>query len=339
LQTNYPSVQRSFDLASLDLQNFDSGAKLWLDGRWNSFLNPLRSGFNFLSLVPRLITIKDLFLLARLWVKLQWSSKQHVVSRESTIDLFNRWGFSDTFQSTFLKPFFQGIYLDKDLLQPVSLFFFYMQQFLEGQAALPAHGMAALVNQLSHALPKDSVRTKVEVVQVTDGQLRLKNDEVVEFDRLILALDPQAAANLLQVQLPESVHLGSKTFYFALPARVIKDKLLHLLPADSGLLHYCFLSHITPSYSPEGQDLVQVTSLNLSLDFADALRLLADFEDVADFKFLRAYAIPKSLTRMNAFDGIRLAAQKHGIVLAGDYCEMPSLQGALVSGEQAIASA
>lgn len=339
LQTNYPNVQRSFDLKSLDLQFFDSGAKLWLNGRWNSFMNPLRTGLSFLGLVPHLISFKDLFLLARLWIKLQWSNNQYVKSKESTIDLFKRWGFSDRFQSVFLKPFFQGIYLEEQLTQPASLFFFYMQQFLEGQAALPAQGMAALVNQISQGLPQDSVRTMASVVQIAESHLRLKNDEVVEFEQLILALDPEAAAQLLQVQLPKTTHLGSKTFYFAVSARASIDKLLHLLPANSGLLHYCFLSHIAPSYAPEGKDLVQVTTLNLGLDFADVLRSLADFEDVADFQFLRAYAIPKSLTRVGTFDELLLAAKRRGIVLIGDYCEMPSLQGALVSGEQAIASA
>jgi hypothetical protein len=135
--------------------------------------------------------------------------------------------------------------------------------------------------------------------------------------------------------LADEVHLGSKTFYFSLPARNLKDKLLHLIPGDSKLLHYCFLSHVAPSYAPAGMDLIQVTSLDLNLLEDEVLTLLADYEEVSQFQFLKAYTIPRSLARFGAFDVMKQVAQSKGFLLAGDYCEMPSLQGALISGEKA----
>jgi hypothetical protein len=111
--------------------------------------------------------------------------------------------------------------------------------------------------------------------------------------------------------------------------------LLHLIPGESKLLHYCILSHVAPSYAPSGKELIQVTSLDLSLEAEEALGLLAAYEDVKDLKFLKSFTIPKSLARVGAFDTLKLAAEARGFILAGDYCEMPSLQGALVSGEKA----
>jgi protoporphyrinogen oxidase len=335
LQTNYSGVQQTFDLSGLDLQSFDSGAKLWLSGQWTSFLNPLRYGFQMLNLVPHVISFKDLFLLARLWIKLQWSTAEPIESGESTADMLNRWGFSDTFQSKFLRPFFRGIFLDQNLQQPASLFFFYMRQFLEGQAALPAKGMGEVSNQLLASLPAESIRFGAEVVELSAGHVKMKGGEILEYERLIIALDPNAAARLLKVELPASIHLGSKTFYFSVPKRALKDKLLHLIPGESPLLHYCFLSHVAPHYAPKGKDLIQVTSLDLSLEADEVLGLLAAYEDVKGMKILKAFSIPRSLAKVGVFDSIKLAAEAQGYILAGDYMEMPSLQGALVSGQKA----
>ncbi len=338
LQTNYPSVQHSFDLKALDLQAFDSGAKLWWQGQWASFLNPLRAGLRFLKFVPEVISLKDLILLGRLWINLHWYRDLASNSVETTAALLKRWEFSESFQSKFFKPFFRGIYLDQNLKQPASLFFFFMQQFLEGQAALPAAGMGAIVDQLLMDLPKESIRFGAKVTQLGKKYVQLSNGEEIEFDRLIMALDPLSAAQLLQVDLGDSVHLGAKTFYFSVPIHKVKDKLLHLIPGESKLLHYCFLSHVAPSYAPDDRGLLQATSLDVTLDEKVMLGLLEAFEDVTDFQFLRAYAIPRGLLKVGSFELLNHVAQSHGIYLAGDYCEMPALHGALVSGENAAAN-
>ena len=157
----------------------------------------------------------------------------------------------------------------------------------------------------------------------------------MEFEHLIIALNPQAAADLLQVNLPNESHLGVKTFYFSVPARNEKSPLLRLLPATSGLLHYTFLSHVAPTYAPAGFDLVEVSTLDLSLTETDVLRVLSDFEKVEDFRFLKAYTIAQSLPKTGIYEELKQQAHAKGYTLAGDYCEMPSLQGAMVSGQKA----
>ena len=110
---------------------------------------------------------------------------------------------------------------------------------------------------------------------------------------------------------------------------------MHLIPGESKLLHYCFLSHVAPNYAPKGKDLIQVTSLDLSLEAEEALSLLASYEDVKGMKLLKAFIIPRSLAKVGVLESLKHAADARGFILAGDYCEMPSLQGALVSGEKA----
>lgn len=337
LQTNYSEVQVSLNLTALSLSSFESGSKLWISGQWRKFLNPLRHGFQLLSLVPSVISFKDLILLARLWITLQWQGNSSYPSTESTAELLERWGFSSPFRIQFIEPFFQGIFLDAALGQPASLFFFFMRQFLEGQAALPAGGIGEIPKQMLLALPHECIRLGVEVVQIGSNQLTLQNGEIISFDCLIVALDPHAAAKLLQVDLPESVHFGCKTFYFAAPARTEQDRLLHLMPPDNKLMHYCFLSHVAKSYAPAGKDLIQVTSLDLNLEPKEVIEFMREYVSVEDFIFLKAYTIPRALAKSGVFDALKAAAKAQGFVLAGDYCEMPSLQGALVSGKKAAA--
>ena len=335
LQTNYLSVQRSFDLKALELYPFQSGAKLWHQGQWHNFLNPLRHGLGFLSLVPSLISLKDIFLLGRLWIKLQWQGNSYMESKESTAELLNRWGFSERFRSTFIEPFFRGIFLDGQLGQPASLFFFFMQQFLEGQAALPAQGMGAIAEQMLLSLPAESVRLGVEVLKIDGSYVVLKGGEQIDFEQLIIALNPQSAADLLDIKLPQEAHLGVKTFYFSAPARETKSKLLRLLPSESGLLHYCFLSHISPSYAPEGFDLIQVSTLDLAISEKEVLESLANYEMVDGFRMIKSYEIAQSLPKTGFYAALQQAAEAKGFLLAGDYTQMPSLQGAMVSGQLA----
>ncbi len=335
LQTNYPQVLKSLDLSALKLSAFDSGAKLWHEGRWVNFLNPLRQGFRFLALVPSLISVKDLILLGRLWLKIQWLGDSLADTQESTADFLRRWGFSERFRSTFLEPFFRGIYLDSPLRPSASLFFFFMRQFLVGEAALPAEGMGAVALQLMDALPHDSLRLGTAVVQIDANHLVLENGDRLEFEQLIIALNPAATAKLLGLKLSAEALLGVKTFYFSAPARAVKRKLLHLLPAESGLLHYCFLSHIAPSYAPEGYDLLEVSTLDLNVCHQEVLESLANYEEVGDLHFLKAYTIPQSLPLSGYYSELQAVAEAKGYILAGDYTVLPSLQGAMLSGQMA----
>jgi phytoene dehydrogenase-like protein len=93
LQTNYPEVQRSLDLHSLDLAAFESGAYLWKNDSWLAFVNPLKQpGSLFGALASGIMTLKDAYLLARLWFITQ-ADVQPLGSHESTQDYLTRWGF------------------------------------------------------------------------------------------------------------------------------------------------------------------------------------------------------------------------------------------------------
>lgn len=336
LQTNYPEVQRSLDLPALDLTAFESGAYLWNQAGWLAFVNPLKQpGSLFDALASGIMTVKDAYLLARLWFITQ-AEVQPLGTQESTQDFLNRWGFSAKFQAHFLRPFFGGIFLSAGLNPPASLFRYYMKQFLEGTAAIPAAGIGAIPIQMVASLPADSIRLGTQVTQVSARQVNFADGSSVEASRVILATDASTAAKLLGVSLEKGAFWSTKTFYFQAPASADKKSMLHLVP-NSRVLHYAYLNHVQPSYAPKGKDLISVTTLDVAMQSADVLAELAPFvgPSIQKWAFLKEYFLPEALPVVGAFDELKQKAAEAGIVLAGDFTGFPSLQSAMQSGRLA----
>jgi phytoene dehydrogenase-like protein len=336
LQTNYPEVQRSLDLSALNLAAFESGAYVWNRGSWLPFVNPIKQPGSLLDmLLSGMMTVKDAILLARLWFITQ-SEVDPMGTQETTQAFLNRWGFSTKFQSHFLQPFFGGIFLSAGLTPPASLFRYYMKQFLEGSAAMPAAGIGAIATQMVAKLPADAIRLGVEVTRVTSDSVQFSDGSSVAASRVILATDAASAGLLLGVSLEKGAFWGTKTFYFQAPALTERKYMLHLLP-NSRVLHYAYLNHVQPAYAPVGKDLISVTSLDVTMKPEEVLQELAAFvgPEIKKWAFLKEYLLPEALPVVGAFELIKHKAEVAGILLAGDYTGFPSLQSALESGRKA----
>ncbi|MHA8101681.1 protoporphyrinogen/coproporphyrinogen oxidase [Aquirufa nivalisilvae] len=344
LQTSYPEVQQSLRLPDLDLSYFDSGAYLWKENAWQSFFSPWHDSFSLLrALGDGIINIGDLFKLAKLWLKIQVDAKPLSKCQLSAMEYIDSLHFSESFRDGFLKPFFYGIFLDDTLSQPASLFVFYLKQFLEGRAALPKSGMGAISDQLLHALPPIAVRLNIEVESIHEGKVILKNGEILECSKIILAANPTAAAELLDIPLAKGAILQSKTFYFSADDFPNEGKLLHLVPKseESNILHFVCLSKVNPSYAPEGKELISVTTLKTDISEKEVLVELGHYlgKEKLNWKFLKSYSIPESLSKQGFWKFVKQKANKKGVILTGDYTQYPSLQAAFASGRLAAESA
>lgn len=337
LQTAYPEVQRSLHFSKWDLSYFESGAYVFNEGKFTSFLNPFKSPFLFFKNFNSIgASIFDYFKLAWIWIKTQGSVLPLSSDSETTSELISRYRFSEKFQRVFLRPFFAGIYLDESLSPPASLFFFYMKQFLEGNAALPTSGMGSIVSDLTDGIPTQKLWTGISVTQINGKSLVLNNGDTIQFDQLILATDPKHACELLDVDFPTHTHFSSKTFYFSLNKSLDTSMpLIHLMPFNSSpFLHFSCLSQVNSSFAPEGKHLISATSLNIEISEMEIAKELASVLKLsqADFTFLKSFSIPHSLFRVGSFKEVIRKAEEKKIILAGDYTLFPSLQAALSSG-------
>jgi phytoene dehydrogenase-like protein len=323
LQTSYSEVQQSLDLAKLQLHFFESGAMI----KDQVFFNPLRRPFDLFS--TDIITLKDAYSLAKIWFKLQGDVPALDGNKQTTQELIESYSFSDRFKNEFLIPFFQGVFLQETLTQPASLFFYYLQQFLYGNAAVPAGGMQAIPDQMASFLPTDKVNLNQEIVAITDKSITLKSGEMIKGEAVILAVDLPVAAKMLGLQMPET--LGSKTFYFS-AKKTEKEPALLRLVGEQHLLHFTCLTDVNPNLAPKGKALYSATSLQGSSE-KEVKEVLGKQLPGIKLTLIQSIDIPHSLQKVDTYEALKKAAK--GIVLAGDYLEFPSLQGALLSGRKA----
>ena len=323
LQTSYPEVQRSLDLSKLQLYFFESGAKM----KDQAFFNPLRRPFDLFS--SDIITFKDAYSLAKIWFRLQGDVPAIDGNKQTTQELIESYSFSDRFKNEFLIPFFQGVFLQEKLTQPASLFFYYLQQFLYGNAAIPASGMQAIPDQMASHLPAEKVKLNQEIIAISAKSITLKSGEIIEGDAVILAVDLPIAAKILGLQTPET--LASKTVYFS-AKKTEKEPALLRLVGEHHLLHFTCLTDVNPELAPKGKALYSATSLQGSSEKEVKEALEKQLPGIK-LTLIQSFDIPHSLQKVEAYETVKNAA--NGIVLAGDYLEFPSLQGALFSGRKA----
>lgn len=323
LQTSYPEVQRSLDLHALELSFFESGAIV----KDQFFYNPLRRPFDLFS--SDILTWRDAVALTRIWFRLQGNVPALDGNKLSTKELIESYSFSDRFKNDFLVPFFQGVFLQEELNQPASLFFYYLHQFLYGNAAIPAKGMQAIPDQLASTLPAGSIHLNQEITQLSAKNVTLKSGEKIEGDAVILAVDLPVATKLLGLKSLET--LGSRTFYFSAKKSSNQPALLRLV-GNENLLHYTCLSDVNPALAPKGKALYSATTLK-NYAKEEVKKALENQLPRHTFTFIEEFDLPHSLQAVDAYEDIKKAAQ--GIILAGDYLEFPSLQGALASGRKA----
>lgn len=331
LQTNYPMVQEMVDLSSLSLRPFISGAYCWDGQGFRAYLNPLKSQ-NLLDALPHFpLGLKDLWALAAWYLRTRFPLDPLMPSPVSTEAYLAGWALSETFEQRFLRPFFQGIFLSKELHLSKTHFLFYLQQFLDGSAAIPQGGMQALVDQWLQGIPPHKRQLKAEVQSFGEGVLTLSSGESLAYDDLVLASDAYATAQLLGISLDASSFKSCQSFYFKVKGnRTNALPMLHLLPEGNELLHFYFLQDLDPS----APNLLSCTSLNMDLSAKEASDALNKFLPALRFDLERQVKVERALPVPGKFQGLSHAAQEKNVWLCGDYLLYPSLNAAMTAAKQ-----
>jgi phytoene dehydrogenase-like protein len=162
---------------------------------------------------------------------------------------------------------------------------------------------------------------------------------------VIVAADGPAAARLIQ-ELPSPGSRAVWCLYFAADHSPVGEPIL-LLDGENGgpVNNACVLSDVAPSYAPPGAALISVAVLDdrglYGEALADAVRdQLASWfgPRVRRWRQLRTYRIENA---QPIEISLALSTPKRppkiraGLYACGDYLEMASIQGALVSGRRA----
>ncbi|WP_055562565.1 protoporphyrinogen/coproporphyrinogen oxidase [Hymenobacter sp. AT01-02] len=354
LLTKYPEVQHLIDYGALQLKAFASGAVIRLpDGRQTTLQNPLQKPTAaFSALTSPIGTLEDKLRILSLVRHVSKYASGQLISRNSTnsqttLEFLRSYGWSEQIIDLFFRPFFGGVYLDRELSTAANFFEFVFQQFVQGEAAVPALGMQQIPEQLAQRLPAGSVRLNTPVDSVQGTTVRLWTDETIEATAVVVAVDGAAAARLLPASVSEASAPAWRhttcTYFAAAHSPGRADKLLRLNAAHNVLAHNVSVpSDVAPDYAPTGQTLVSVSTQGEHMLSEEELtarlrqELTAWFgPEAATWRHLRTYPISHALPVYSAGQPARqaLKVEEH-LYRCGDYTAYPSLNAAIATGRE-----
>ena len=343
LQTAYPAVQRWLDLDKLEVAAFEPGAEVFLPkGRRSHLSDPLRRPQHLVSsLLSPVASPLDKLLTLKLvaYVRTRSSEQLFALPETSTQAYLKRYGFSTGYVDRFFRPFYGGVFLERDLESSNRLFLFTFKMFAEGQAVLPKGGIQAVAEQLADGLTPEQIRLTSPVASVTAESVTLEGGDVLR------------AGAVIDTRSTNSTQTGWKStvvVYYGAEEHSLRNKTLGLVPGGCPVGIITDLSSVQASYAPSGKTLLSVSlqaPLGRTLDFyAEEVRMsMAPWlrDEMTTWTPLRhfevARALPDALHARWTVDPADLITD--GIVHAGDATLAPSLQHAMHSGELAAAAA
>jgi phytoene dehydrogenase-like protein len=359
LFTAYPAVQRHLDLAALKPRAFTPGATLIRDGQWHDLGDPLQKPMLLgRTLSNPLLTFGDKLRTLRLRNYARRRSLDAIFTGSlkggdrSIHDELRRRHFSDSgFIDNFARPFYGGIFLDRDLATSARMLLFTFKMLASGQTVIPEQGMGAIAEQLAAKLPPSALRLQTRVEGIVEADARavgvtLTGGEEMQGDAIVIATDAATAERLTKNDLP-SDPVGVTCVYFATKDSLYSGPRLLLNANPNAFVNNAVqLTNVSPAYGVGGQHLLAASVLgNPEMsddDLAERCRedLASWFpgKNVAKLRHIATYRVRFAQFRQPPGVFATLppnTTPTAGLFLAGEYTESSSIHGAMQSGENA----
>jgi phytoene dehydrogenase-like protein len=344
----YPEAKRVLDYEALDLRSLYRGADVFVKNRFYRMADPLAHPLTALqNFNAEIVTLRDKWttLLLRKEV-FGLREPPGDVTEVETEDYLREFGFSESMIDRFFRPFFGGMFLEKDLRTSARMLLFLFAMFDRGGSALPARGVQSIPDQLAMALPPGSLRLNAPVSAVRAGEVTLDTGEVLHADHVIVAVSEEVAHRLLpSAEKPPLLPSRSTTcMYFAADELPPGDAILHLDGDGRGPVNsIVVLSRVSPHYAPSGQHLISASiigapsSTELEQVVREQMRQWFGEAVVSKWRHLRTYQIRHSQPesrQLRLGDGPLAPQIEPGLYRCGDWCEHVSINGALLSGRR-----
>ncbi len=348
LLPSYPEARKVLDYEGLHLKPFHSGAQVHFKGQCHTLLDPFSHPLEaikhardpFVSWLDKWYTLvlrKEVFTTREI--------ERRILEIE-TEDYLADFGFSADFIDRFFRPFFGGVFLEKDLRTSARMFLFLYSMFSKGGAAIPAHGMQAIPDQLAISIPPGNLRLNSPIAALRPGEITLATGELLRADHIILATSEDAAARLLpEGSMEKPLPARSTTcLYFTTDSPLTGLPILHLDGDGKGPVNNaCVLSKVSPHYAPAGQHLISATIIGApssgELETVVRDQMVSWFgPSAATWRHLRTYQIRQALPegrQLRLGNGPLPTELAPGLYRCGDYTQDASINGALLSGRTA----
>lgn len=277
----------------------------------------------------------------------------------STINLLRKVGFSNSVIDRFFRPFFGGIFFDRDLETTSRLFDFVFKCLALGDNTLPAKGICAIPEQLAAKLPSNSILFNSRVASIDNSKessliagVTLQNGDVLRSEYgVIVAVEEPEAVKLLEGKVQDRIIRNKKPvrstvcLYFSADKSEVpvQDPVLFLNGTGTGIVNNLFFAtNVAPSYGPPGKVLVSVSLIGLYSDASDedltgevVKELSVWFGDsmVGSWRHLRTYRVEFAQpNQCPPTDLMKNPKVGPGLYVCGDHQTSATFDGALVSG-------
>ena len=264
LLTAYPEAKRWLDYDKLDLRAFSPGALLlYTDGSKDQLGDPMR---DLSSLFPTFFSkaggLGDKFSVLKLRNRLSRLSIDEIFQQKerSTLEaLQDEYGFSDRIIQNFFKPFFAGIFLEKDLSTSRRMFDFVFKMFSEANTAVPNLGMEEIPKMLAAPLPDESIKTNSKVVKIEGQTVHLQSGEQVEAPYIILATEATGLVRDYYSSI-NTIFQSTTHLHFSTQDPPINKPIIALNTNPKRLVNnICTINKVAPGYAPQDQFLISLS--------------------------------------------------------------------------------
>ena len=341
LLTAYPELSHQVDLDALDLRRFEPGALVWNGTSTDLVGDPIRRPRTLVrtGLAP-IGSLADKLRILRQRIRLQRAAAPDLLRQPDieTLDALRQQGFSDRIIDRFFRPLVGGIQLDPSLATSRRMFDVILRSLIEGDVAVPAQGMGALSDQLAGRLDPGTVHLDTRAVSVSPGKIVVEGGRQIATDRVVVAAEGPAAAELLGLPAVESN--PASCVWFAADSAPVADRYIVLDGSGRGpALNTSVMTNVAPEYAPDGSALIAAACPGVfDPDIEPAVRaqLRAMWGPAVDtWRHLRTDAIAHGQPRQHPpFSPKQRVDLGDGVFVCGDHRDTASIQGALYSGRR-----
>jgi len=345
LLTEYTSVKKYIDLAPLHLKYFRPGAFIFSANNDYEISDPFREWWKLPEMIFSGVgTMKDKWLIFKLSQQLKNKQEETIFdgNEETTLEFLKAYGFSDRIIDLFFRPFFSGIFLEDQLKTPASMFKFVFGKFSQGHAAIPENGIQEIPNQLLNKLKDTTILLDTRVEKVNQRELILENNEILPFEKLIIATDYRLLFKEKYTQPQYNHHIQ---YYFKTDRPLLGKKIGLIADPSAGFQTVAAIGELKGVKNPSEGYLISVTLKAETInDQVAAYKLMDDLRKYFNIPTLpltflglnyirRALPVCSALYFNRPLSDFQFA---ENIFLAGDYLLNPSLDAAMRSGEMAV---
>ncbi len=211
----YEKAKELLDFEALDLKKFEPGAKIFGSKGSFSIADPTRKIAALPSTaISRVGSLSDKIKMLNLSKQLQTKTLNEIFEgeRQTTLDYLKEFGFSDKIIENFFRPFFGGIFLERELSTDAAMFRFVFRNFSKGSACIPAKGMGEIPKQLKAKLKSTEIKLSTKIAKVNQApSVELEDGSIITAKKIIIASNPD---NLL-TQIDHPIRWkNTTTMYF-----------------------------------------------------------------------------------------------------------------------------